>query len=169
MIHHIRPEAPADVAGIQAVLRSAFETGLEADLVDALREQARPLASLVAVIDDAVVGHIMFSPVTLSSDPQVALMGLAPMAVTPDRQRQGIGTALVRAGLDACRHLGTVGVVVLGHPEYYPKFGFVRASTLGWRSEYEVPDEAFMAIELNPGTLGGKPGTIRYHAAFAAV
>jgi putative acetyltransferase len=169
VIHHIRPEAPADVAGIQAVLRSAFETGLEANLVDALREQARPLASLVAVIDDAVVGHIMFSPVTLSSDAKVALMGLAPMAVTPDRQRQGIGTALVRAGLDACRRLGTVGVVVLGHPEYYPKFGFVRASTLGWRSQYEVPDEAFMAIELNPGTLGGKPGTIRYHAAFAAV
>ncbi len=169
MIHHIRPETPADVAGIRAVLRSAFETGLEADLVDALREQARPLVSLVAVVDDAVVGHIMFSPVKLSPDAQVALMGLAPMAVTPERQRQGIGTALVPAGLDACRRLGTAGVVVLGHPEYYPKFGFVRASTLGWRSEYEVPDEAFMAIELRPGTLGGKPGTIRYHAAFAGV
>jgi putative acetyltransferase len=163
----IRFEEPADVPAIHHVVASAFDTTFEADLVDALRRHARPIVSLVAAVDGDIVGHILFSPVTLSSHPELVLMGLAPMAVVPGRQRQGLGTALARQGIDACRRLDVAGLVVIGHPEYYPRFGFERASALGWRSEYDVPDDAFMALELKPGALRAKPGTIRYHAAFA--
>jgi putative acetyltransferase len=164
----IRLEEPRDIPAIHQVNRQAFETAVEADLVDALRRQADPLVSLVAIVDDAVAGHILFSPVTLSSDPQARIMGLAPMAVLPARQRQGLGTALVRAGLEACRHLASEAVVVLGHAEYYPRFGFAPASRYGLSCEYDVPDEVFMATELTPGALNGKSGVIRYHAAFGA-
>jgi putative acetyltransferase len=127
------------------------------------------LVSLVAVDDDAVEGHILFSPVTLLSHTDLPIAGLAPMAVLPKRQRQGIGSTLVRAGLDHCRRLGFVAVVVLGHAGYYPRFGFVPASRFGVRSEYDVPDDVFMALELTPGALRDRSGTIRYHPAFAAV
>jgi putative acetyltransferase len=141
----------------------------EADLVDALRAQATPLMSYVAELDGTIAGHILFSPVTLLSHPDLAIMGLAPMAVLPTLQRQGIGSALVRTGLDACRDMGAGAVIVLGHAEYYPRFGFVPASRFGIRSEYDVPDDVFMAIELIPGFLAPRPGTIRYHPAFGSV
>jgi putative acetyltransferase len=121
----IRAETDADHAAIHAVNAAAFPTAAEADLVDALRQQARPLISLVAEQDGVIVGHILFSPVTLDSQPDLRIMGLAPMAVAPEHQRSGIGSALVRAGLEQCRQLGYQAVVVLGHPEYYPRFGFV--------------------------------------------
>jgi putative acetyltransferase len=89
------------------------------------------------------------------------------MAVTPTRQRAGIGSALVRAGLDACRQSGARGVIVLGHADYYPRFGFVPASRFGLRSDYEVPDEVFMALELEPGGLAGAAGLAHYHPALA--
>lgn len=161
----IKRETADDIPGIQQVNRRAFETATEADLVDALRRQADPLVSLVAIVDNEVVGHILFSPVTLSSDPELRLLGLAPMAVLPDRQRRGIGSALVRAGLEECRGLGADGVVVLGHAHYYPRFGFVPASRFGLRSEYDVPDDVFLAMELRPGAFR-ESGVIRYHAAF---
>jgi putative acetyltransferase len=166
----IRAERTGDIGDIRQVNRSAFETATEADLVDALREQARPIVSLVAEDDGAIVGHILFSPVTLSTDSDLRIMGLAPMAVAPARQRQGVGSALARAGIAACRDLGFGAVIVLGHPEYYPRFGFVPASRFGLRSEYDVPDDVFMAMELNPGALQGRgPGTISYHPAFGNV
>ena len=165
----IRTERPEDVADIRRVNLSAFESGAEADLVDALRQQAQPCVSLVAIGDATVVGHILFSPVTLSSAPGLPIMGLAPMAVVPERQRQGVGTALAHAGLEECRRLGAVAIVVLGHPAYYPRFGVTPASRFGLVSEYDVPDEAFMALELTPGALRGKSGTITYHPAFATV
>jgi putative acetyltransferase len=165
----IRPETIADIDGIADVHRRAFGGNVEATLVDALRQQARPLVSLVAVDEDAVAGHILFSPVTLSSRPDLPLMGLAPMAVLPSYQHQGIGSALVRAGLEECRRLGRVGCVVLGHPAFYPRFGFGPASRFGLTSEYNVADEVFMAIELQAGALRGQAGTIRYHPAFAAL
>jgi putative acetyltransferase len=168
-MHSIREEHARDAPEIRAVNTAAFGGHAEPDLVAALRTQAQPLVSLVAVDADAVVGHILFSPVTLPSHPALQIMGLAPMAVRPDRQRLGIGSSLVRAGLEACRGLGAGAVVVLGHPAYYPRFGFVAASRFGLRSEYDVPDEAFMAIELTPGALREADGTIRYHRAFAGV
>ena len=163
----IRPEGAADIAAVRAVNRAAFETSAEADLVDALRDQAAAVVSLVAEDAGSVVGHILFSPVTLSGHAELKIMGLAPMAVLPAEQRRGIGSALVRAGLDRCQALGCGAVVVLGHPGYYPRFGFMPASRFGIGCEYDVPDEVFMALELEPGILRGQSGTIRYHAAFA--
>ena len=162
-------ELPTDAGAVRAVNQAAFETNTEADLVDLLREQASPLISLVAEDAGSIVGHILFSPATLVAHTDLEIMGLAPMAVLPARQRQGIGSALARAGLDACRHIGSGAVIVLGHPDYYPRFGFLPASRFGIGCEYDVPDEAFMALELLPGALAGKSGTIRYHPAFASV
>jgi putative acetyltransferase len=165
----IRPENDSDRAGVRAVNESAFASSAEADLVDALRRQATPLVSLVAEDNGSVIGHVMFSPVALSSRPDLELMGLGPMAVAPEWQREGVGSALVEAGLDACLQLGTGAVVVLGHPDFYPRFGFERASDFSLRCAYDAPDEAFMAIELSPACLRNAGGLIRYHAAFADV
>ena len=97
------------------------------------------------------------------------MMGLAPMAVAPARQRGGIGSALVRAGLERCREMGAAAVVVLGHPDFYPRFGFLPAARLGLSCEYDVPAEAFMAMELEPNGLRGAAGIVSYHPAFAGV
>ncbi len=138
----------------------------EANLVDALREQAHPVVSLVAEAAGEVVGHIMLSPVSLGGHPELRVMGLAPMAVAPAHQRKGIGSALVRAGLEQCRQLGFGAVVVLGHPSYYPRFGFLPAARFGIGSEFEAPEEAFMLVELQPGYLADVTGTVQFHAAF---
>ena len=162
----VRPESPADRDAVRRVHATAFTTPEEADLVDALRADAEPLVSLVA--DDAgdIVGHVMFSPVTLPDHPELRLMGLAPLAVVPARQRTGVGGALTRAGLERCREIGTGAVVVLGHPTYYPRFGFARADAFGVACQFEAPSEAWMLLELVPGYLGGAAGTARWHAAF---
>ena len=162
----IRAEQDKDRAAVHAVNASAFETPSEANLVDALREQAQPAVSLVAEDDGAIVGHIMFTPVSLSGHPGLKVMGLAPMAVAPEHQRKGIGSALVRAGLEQCRQIGFAAVVVLGHPAYYPRFGFLPSTRFGIGSEYDVAEEVFMAMELQPAALSGKAGTIQYHPAF---
>jgi putative acetyltransferase len=162
----IRPERPTDAPAVRAVNQAAFETNAEADLVDRLRVQAGPLISLVADDGRSIVGHILFSPAVLVDHPDVKIMGLAPMAVLPARQRSGIGSMLVRAGLDACRQLGCDAVIVLGHPAYYPRFGFEPASRFGLGCEYDAAGDAFMAFELEAGTLRGKTGTIQYHRAF---
>lgn len=154
---------------MRTVNAAAFETSAESNLIDALREQAMPIVSLVADDNGVIVGHIMFSAVTLSGHPDLKVMGLGPMAVMPEHQRKGIGSALVRAGLEHCKRLGFVAVVVLGHAEYYPRFGFSPAARFGIRSEYDVPDDVFMAVELQPAALSGKTGTVKYHAAFASV
>jgi putative acetyltransferase len=163
----IRAEQAGDAIAIRAVNVAAFGRPVEANLVDALRAQASPLVSLVAASDGAIVGHILFSPATLAARGDLAVMGLAPMAVLPARQRAGIGSALVRAGLDRCTALACRAVVVLGHPAFYPRFGFVPASRFGMRCDYDVPDEAFMAVELAAGALTGPGGLVRYHPAFS--
>ncbi len=163
----ISPEREQDRAEVHRLNAAAFESDNEADLVDALREQAAPLISLVAREAGEVVGHILFSPVTLANDADALIMGLAPMAVAGKMRGRGVGSALARAGIDACRQLGAGAVVVLGHPDYYPRFGFRPACEFGLDSEYDVPDDVFMALELVPGFLDGRRGTIRYHAAFS--
>jgi putative acetyltransferase len=166
---NVRPEEERDWTAVHVLNAAAFPSRAEADLVDILRHGARPLVSLVAEADDAVVGHLMLSPVSLPGHPALPIMGLGPMAVAPERQRGGIGSALVRAALAACAELGVAAVVVLGHPEYYPRFGFAPAARFGIACEYEAPVEAFMLLELHPGVLQGVTGTVRYHAAFATV
>ena len=165
----IRAEEERDRAGIRIVNESAFETAAEANLVFALREVIDSLISLVAEDQGEIIGHIMFSPVTLTGHPELEIMGLAPMAVMPEYQRKGVGSALVRAGLEACKKLEVGAIVVLGHSGYYQRFGFVPSSRFGIHYEHEVPENLFMIKELREGYLHGSTGTIKYHEAFRNV
>ena len=162
----IRAEEEREWPLVYALNAAVFETPAEADLVDALRRETKPIISLVADDAGAIDGHIMFSPVALIGHPGLKIMGLAPMAVAAKRQRNGIGSLLVRAGLEACKEIGAGAVVVLGHADYYPRFGFAPAVNFGIGCGYDVPAEAFMALELRPGYLRGASGTIKYLAAF---
>ena len=163
----IRPETPQDYAAVRAVNERAFEGPAEADLVDRLRHAVERYLSLLAEDEGHVVGHIFFSPVEVEpAATPFPLMGLAPMAVLPECQRQGVGSALVHEGLQACREVGGEAVVVLGHPGYYPRFGFKPAESYGLHCEYDVPAEVFMASELTPGAFDGLRGLVKYHAAF---
>jgi putative acetyltransferase len=166
----IRQELPEHALGVREVNERAFNGSVEADLVERLRERRGATLSLVAVEAGRVVGHIFFSPVTLESKGQTSVgVGLGPMAVLPEFQRQGIGTKLVETGLAQCRSAGFDFIVVLGHPEYYPRFGFIPASRFGLRSEYDVSDEVFMAMELRPNGLAGCAGVVRYQPEFNSV
>lgn len=148
----IREERPGDEAAVRAVNGAAFGQATEGAIVDLLRMACNRLLSLVALDGDCVLGHILFSPVDLRGESGKLVaegMGLAPMAVSPLHQRRGIGSKLVREGLARLRALQVTFVVVLGHPEFYPRFGFERASKFGVRCPWEVPDEAFMLLPLN--------------------
>lgn len=162
----IRDEVEADLEAVQSLLLDAFEGDGESRLVTALRSRARPLVSLVAEEESTVIGHILFSPVTLDTNPALRLMGLAPMAVLPEQQRRGVGASLIEAGLKRCAEAGVGALVVLGHPDYYPKFGFTPSVNFDIKSEYDVPAEAFMVLELRAGYLKDQRGTVRYHEAF---
>lgn len=166
----IRPEAPEDRDAVFAVEQTAFDGPGEATLVDLLREAGQLVISLVAVADGQVVGHVAFSPMTLSVNPKGRrAIGLAPLAVLPEHRRQGIGAGLVEAGLDRAAELGWDLAFVLGDPDYYRRFGFLQASDHGLRWEHEAPPEAFMVKELGPGALHEVSGTAGYHPAFDAI
>lgn len=166
----LREEETGDHAAIAALNEAAFGQPGEAALVDALRAHGGLTLSLVAIAEDELVGHIAFSPVTITGDGAVRrAIGLAPMAVAPAWQRRGVGTRLVCEGLERLRATGALAVVVLGHPNYYPRFGFAPASRFGLRWEHPAPDEAFMALELLPGALTGTAGVVRYRPEFEVV
>jgi putative acetyltransferase len=163
----IRPEAPGDAAAVHAVHAAAFPTDVEARVVDLLRPYGKALVSLVAVAaDGAIVGHVLFSPVTIESKPDVQEgAGLAPLAVLPSYQGQGIGSELVRSGIDACRARRVPFLVVLGNPRYYGRFGFETASDRNLANEYGA-DAAFMVQELILGSLPASGGLVRYAPEF---
>jgi putative acetyltransferase len=166
----IRAEQDGDIAAIHALVVAAFGGDDEARLVDALRTSGGLLLSLVAELDTRVVGHIAFSAVTVSGEQGRAVgVGLAPMAVLPGYQRQGIGGALIREGLARLRADGQRFCAVLGHADYYPRHGFVRASLHGIRWERPVPEEVFFVQALQPDGLVGVSGSLRYHPEFDAL
>ena len=163
----IRPETPDDYAAVREVNELAFAGDVEATLVDRLRADGVVLASLVAEEDSRVVGHILFSELPIrTSSGEIPAAALAPMAVHPDRQRQGIGGDLVWAGLAACKHAGKAVVIIVGHAEYYTKFGFSAELARAISSPYSEYGTAWMAIELEPGVLAGITGSVTYPKAF---
>jgi putative acetyltransferase len=166
----IRAEISEDIPAIYHIHTAAFGQANEADLVDALRRHNALTISLVAIQDGHIVGHIAFSPVTItSSTATIAALGLAPMAVLPAYQRRGIGSQLVEAGLTACHHTTYGVVMVLGHPHYYPRFGFVPAKPLGIVWEHDAPDEAFMVKEIQKDALAQTRGVVKYRPEFDVV
>ncbi|MFE1951449.1 GNAT family N-acetyltransferase [Streptomyces sp. NPDC059524] len=164
-----RPETSADRAAVHGVNAAAFPTRAEADLVDALRADASAwldgLSYVAEAPDGSVAAYALITRCTVGGAPAAAL---APVAVRPEHQRSGAGAAVVRAVLDAARARGERLVVVLGHPNYYPRFGFTPASGFGVRVSFEVPDEALMALVLGGGDDSAPipRGTITYPAAF---
>ena len=165
----IRPESPADYKVVYEVNKLAFKQEDEARLVEKIRQSPNYIAelSLVAIKDKKVVGHILFSIVNIKNDKEATqILSLAPMATLPEYQNQGIGSLLVKKGLEECRKLGYKAVVVVGHPNYYPRFGFIPAKEKGLKLPFDAPDEAFLVNELMPGALDHISGTIEYPPAF---
>ncbi len=163
----IRPETSEDVRSIRYINEQAFGRNAEAEIVEKLRKRAKLAISLVAVENDKVVGHIAFSPVAVESKrSSFGAVALATMAVLPEYQHKGVGSQLVLAGLKECRLLGYEIIVVVGHPDYYPRFGFVTARSKGIECEFPAPDEAWMLLELNEGGLAGRKGTVKYQPEF---
>ncbi len=163
----IRFEVPEDADAIRHVNKQAFSQENEANLIEKLRTRGVLTISLVAIQSGEIVGHIGFSPVEIEpKHSSCKAIALAPMAVLPPHQNKEIGSQLVRAGLEECRRLGYELVVLVGHPNYYPRFGFVPAKPEGVKCEFEVPDEAWMVLELRDGALAGRRGTVRFQPEF---
>jgi putative acetyltransferase len=160
----IREERPADIAAVRDVNNRAFGQDLEGRIVDALRSNGAVVLSLVATLNDRVVGHILYSPVTIGD---ATGAGLGPMAVLPEHQREGIGGRLIDEGRRRLEAQSCPFVIVVGHDTYYPRFGFVRASVHRITCEWEVPDEAFMVQVLDKSTMAGVAGMARYRAEFS--
>jgi len=160
----IRPAAPDDYAAIRAVTIAAFDTssGDEAGIIEGVRAEGRDLVELVAEIDGEIVGHILFN--RMRTDPPLPVAGLGPLGVAPAHQSTGIGQALSRAGIEACRAAGMEAIVVLGHPPYYPRFGFSTEAAAKIASPF-AGRPAFMAMALKPGALDA-PIKVDYPAAF---
>lgn len=165
----IRTETPYDYAAIRQVLDAAFGQPEEGDIVDCLRRSPDfiPELALVSEENDQIIACIHFSHLIIHGETKtVSALSLAPVAVLPGRQRRGIGSQLIRAALEEARKRGYTAVLVLGHPEYYPRFGFRRASAWGIQLPFPAPDEAFMGLELQPGALSDAAGMVRFSDCF---
>lgn len=171
----VRLETPDDREAIRGVNKAAFDRPDEADLVDRLRDEVPACLSLVAMAHQRVVGHILFTPVAVQPDGappdehSFEAFAIGPMAVLPSHQHQGVGRTLILSGLDACRRNGWSVIFVLGHPGYYPRFGFEPAKQYGFTTSFDVPDEAFMVRALTPDALDGRSGQVTYHPLFDSV
>ncbi len=163
----VRLEQVADYASVEQVIRLAFGAEGEVRLVNELRREPGFVREHSWVAEDErsrqVIGHIFFSPISIEG---TAALALAPVAVLPEFHRTGVGKELVRRGLAEARRLGEKIVVVVGHPEYYPKFGFVPARPCGLEVPFPVSDAAFMVCELTPGALAGVSGMVQYAPPF---
>jgi putative acetyltransferase len=161
----IRFEEPSDVDGIRYLNRQAFTGPAEAALVDLLRERGRNIVSLIAVENGLVVGQVLFTEVSITPLAPFNGVGLAPLAVLPEWQNRGIGSELTRKGLALCREKGNDFAIVLGHPDYYSRFGFKKASAFGLGNDYNE-DDPFMSLEFKPGVLGSFSGTVHFAPEF---
>jgi putative acetyltransferase len=163
----IREERPQDIAAIRDVNTRAFGQEQESNVVDALRGNGGTLLSLVAILDGRIVGHILYTPASVGA---VAGSALAPMAVLPEHQRQGIGSKLVETGNRKLKKAGCPFIIVLGHATYYPRFGFTPASSHGIKCEWDVPDDVFMLLVLDEQKMPpGVSGLAKYRDEFSSV
>ena len=167
MLIEIRDERPDDIATVREVNRRAFGQEQESNIVDALRTNGGVLLSLVAIMDDRAIGNIIYSPVSVGDMVKGAALG--PMAVLPEHQRQGIGSKLVEAGNRKMKDAGYPFIIVVGHAEYYPRFGFRPANEYGIRCEWDVPDEVFMLLVLNEAKMQGTSGLAKYRHEFSTI
>jgi len=167
----IRKEEEKDHKQIYEVNKLAFQQENEGKLIEKIRntENFIPELSIVAEIDNRIVGHILFSKIKIVGKSVYESLALAPMAVIPEFQKKGIGSELVKIGIKMAKKLGFDSIIVIGHKEYYPKFGFQRASKWNIKCPFEVPDEVFMAIELTEKAFEGKAGTVEYPDEFNEV
>lgn len=163
----IRQEQSSDIPAIREVNRRAFGQDQEGNLVDALRTDQAALLSLVATLNGHVVGHIMYSPLVVGDTAEGAALG--PMAVLPEHQRQGIGSQLVKAGNQKLKEVGCPFIVVVGHAAYYPRFGFRPAGAYGITCQWNVPDNVFMVLVLDPDRMRGVSGLAKYRPEFSTV
>jgi putative acetyltransferase len=163
----VREERPGDEAAIRALNDQAFGQELEGRIVDALRANGAVKLSLVATREDQVIGHIMYSPAMI--DGRIEGAALGPMAVLPEMQAQRIGSRLIEAGNGGLKGSGCPFIIVLGHAEFYPRFGFRPGSTRGIKCEWEVSDEVFMILVLDENSLDGVTGTAKYRHEFSTI
>lgn len=163
----IREERPEDAEAVHALLVAAFGREAEARLVERLHASGRIVCAMVAEQKGRVLGHVVFSRIAIESgDGEIPALALAPLAVMPAFQRLGVGSALVSAGLERCRMEQHARVLVVGEPAYYGRFGFVPASRFGLKCPFPAPEEAFMAIELEPAAFTQVSGVVRYGHEF---
>jgi putative acetyltransferase len=163
----VREEDPDDVAAVRDLNRRAFGQDQESNIVDALRANGAALLSLVATLNDRVVGHIMYSRAVIGGSVRGAALG--PMAVLPEFQRQGIGSELVEAGNQKLKDSGCPFIIVVGHADYYPRFGFRPASEHGIQCEWDVPGDVFMLLVLDQAKMEGVAGLAKYRHEFSSV
>jgi putative acetyltransferase len=167
MLIEIREERPDDASAIREVNKRAFGQDQEGNIVDALRTNGAVSLSLVAVVNGRIVGHIMYSPITVGGVITGAALG--PMAVVPEYQRQGIGSKLVEAGNEKLQDDDCPFIIVLGHRNYYPRFGFRPASMYGIECEWAVPDDVFMLLVLDEAKMQGVSGLAKYRHEFSTI